>query len=38
MDKNMFVFSVNRRSDAADVQEILVSVEKRQIRQNYRMN
>ena len=38
MDKNMFVFSVNRRSDAVDVQEILVSVEKRQIQQNYRMN
>ena len=28
----------NRRSDAVDVQEILVSVEKRQIQQNYRMN
>ena len=30
--------NVNRRSDAVDVQEILVSVEKRQIQQNYRMN
>ena len=31
MDKNMFCFQ-------CDVQEILVSVEKRQIQQNYRMN
>ena len=35
MDKNMFCFQCEH---AVDVQEILVSVEKRQIQQNYRMN
>ncbi len=38
MDKKMFAFSVSRPSDAPDVQEMPVSVEKRQIQPDYRMN
>ncbi len=38
MDKKCFAFSVNRQSDVPAVQEMPVSVEKRRIQPDYRMN
>ena len=39
MDKKIvLLFSVNKQSDVPAVQEMLVSVEKRRIQLNYRMN
>ena len=38
MDKNMFVFSVNRQSDVPAAQEMPAPVGKKQIQPDYRMN